>query len=46
MPKNDPYAPFNRRVNAAMALKSPTSRGKVILTANQIYKDITDKLKH
>ena len=46
MPKNDPYAPFNRRVNAAMALKSPTSRGKVLLNAAQIYKDITNKLKY
>ena len=40
------YSKHDRRVNAAMALKSPTSRGKVLLTAAQIYRDITGKLKH
>ena len=40
------YSKHDRRVNAAMALKSPTSRGKVLLTATEIYKDITAKLKH
>ena len=46
MAKNDPYGKFNRRVNAAMALSKATSKGKVLLSANQIWKDVTDKLKH
>ena len=44
MPKNDPYGKFNRRVNAANAVKGKT-KIKVLLNANEIYKSVTDKLK-